>query len=49
LYLAVSYQQRGEAAAAHRHLQIALQLSTTADQRQHFREWFRQQTRPAHP
>jgi cytochrome c-type biogenesis protein CcmH/NrfG len=49
LYLAVSYQQRGEVAAAQKHLQTALQLCTSADQRQHFREWFRQQTRPAPP
>jgi Tfp pilus assembly protein PilF len=49
LYLAVSYQQRGEAAAAQKHLQTALQLCTSADQRQHFREWFRQQTRPSPP
>jgi hypothetical protein len=31
------------------HLESALELSTSVEQRQHFREWFRQQTREPSP
>ena len=49
LYLAVCRQQRGDPITAQMHLESALELSTSVEQRQHFREWFRQQTRAPSP